>query len=145
MEYSDYAGLGGVGFYPTYCGAPSYWQADFSVPVDYVSVELQPFESGEFVFGLELFDATDQPLGSMLSSGTMHSNWNGVDPSELVALAVSASSSDVAYARFYGYNTHGVNAVSADNFTFGTSVPDLGGTFTLLTVALLGLLRLRRA
>ena len=42
--YSEYwDARGGIEFGPSYCNASAYFHADFSVPVDYVSVDLEPF------------------------------------------------------------------------------------------------------
>jgi hypothetical protein len=123
--YASYYGFSGITF-QSYCQASAYIQTDFSVPTRFVSVNLQPFEGGDaYTFGLELYDKF-----SNLLKGQVYNNvrvtgsiWGGsINPDELVKLAVTATE-DVAFARFYGYNEHGVNAIVADDFVFGTTAP----------------------
>ncbi len=115
----------------SYCNAAAYIQADFTVPVDFVSVEIQPFESGDYLFGLELYDSASTLVGSnVYSLSGLHSTWDAIDSAELQVLAASSASADVAFARFYGYygvvDGHGgVNSVTFNNVTFGTApVPE---------------------
>lgn len=144
--YAGQWGLNGIVF-DSYCNADEYVQANFSVPVDHVSIEMQPFEAGTYFYGLELYDASNNPMGAARLSGmTAHSAWGAIDPAELVVLSVHTLSPNVAYARFFGYmESGGINSVSFDNFTFeATSVPDGGTTLFLLGSVLMGLEVLRR-
>jgi hypothetical protein len=149
VEHPGYPGFTGVldGItLASYCGAEAYFQADFSVPVDYVSVELQPFESGDFIFGLALYDDSDALITDTTVNMTAYSSiWADpdplIDPSELVFLEATSPNANVAYAIFYGYNQYGVNAVHADNFRFGVPEPS---TMLLIGTGLLGLAGFRR-
>jgi hypothetical protein len=96
----------------SYCNTSGYIEAAFTVPVDYVSVELTTFETGDYDLGLELYDASDNLVAQTTTTGV-----NGVT----YFLEAQSSSAVVAYARFYGYygGIGGVNATYADNFTFG--------------------------
>jgi len=144
--YPGFAGLNGITL-QSYCNAAAYIQTDFSVPTSYISVQLQPFESGTFQYGLEIFNSSSNLIGGYYINNSIvtGSIWGtGINPAELVTLAIG-SSADVSFARFYGYNEHGVNAVNADNFTFGTAPVPEPSTFLLLGAGLacVGFLRRR--
>ncbi len=141
VEHPGYPStLGGIGL-QSYCNAAAYIQADFSVPVNYVSVELQPFEGGNYDFGLALYDSSSHLIASTVPhvDGIQSSVWDVVYSSELQTLVATTDSSDVAFARFYGFNQYGVNAVIANNFTFGTAPVPEPSTMLLLGSGLIGL------
>lgn len=139
-------GQNGVLVLDSYCNYPEYIRADFSVPVNSVSVDITPFEGGanytHYSLGLVLYNSSGGVLGGFIQDATYS---GGVTPYTLDA---SALTSDVAYAEFFGYygaGGGGVNAVTFDNFTFGTAAaPDGGTTMLLLGSALMGLEGLRR-
>jgi hypothetical protein len=145
--YAGYYGLTGGVTFDSYCNAPEYVRANFSVPVSSASVQITPFEGGptyprDYTLGLVLYNSSGILLGGV---STVDTYSGGIFP---VILSVSLPTADVAYADFYGYygsGGGGVNAVSFDNFTFETtSVPDGGATMLLLGGALTGLAGLRR-
>ncbi len=126
--------LGGIGL-QSYCNAAAYIQADFSVPVNYVSVELQPFEQGNYDFGLALYDSSSNLLLATVAhvDGILSSVFGGgIYSSELQTLVASTTGSDVAFARFFGYNQSGVNAIVANNFAFGTAAAPVPEPATML-------------
>lgn len=117
--YGNYV-PGAIGL-DSYCDRASYIQADFGVPVNFVSVALQPFEGGTFDMGMQLFDASNNLLAETTLSVVSTSHWGAVNLDDLRILSASSSSDNVVYARFYGYYPGGINAVAADNFAFGTA------------------------
>lgn len=103
----------------SYCNAAGYIQADFSIPVSFVSVYITTFEntSQTYSVGLQLFDAGGNLLAEKAVSGPCCMTYQ---------LSAQSGGPNVAYARFYGYygdvqngDAYGVNAAYADNFTFG--------------------------
>ncbi len=119
----------------SYCNGEGYIQVDFSIPVDYVSVDFMPFESSGLTgLDLDLFDAGGTLLEHTFVSAGQQDQWYTV--------AAQTASATVAYARFYcGDNAPGsVNAVYNDNLSFGTaSVPE-PSSITLVVFSVLGLL-----
>jgi hypothetical protein len=144
LGYPDYLGLGGVGFH-SYCNAPEYVQANFSIAVSTVQIQIQPFEGGTFTYGLQAFDAAGTLLGAALYTAESHSSWSSVALSDQVGLGIGLGESTIAYVRFFGYNNSGVNAVVFDNFVFsGPAVPEVASTLCLLGLALVGMSGLKK-
>lgn len=100
----------------SYCNYEGYIQANFNVPVNYVSVDITPFEDFDpntpgpfYTIGLELYDALDNLIAVNITTGEVGMTYH----------LVTQGSQNAAYARFYGYYPGGINAVYFDNFTFG--------------------------
>jgi hypothetical protein len=97
--------------FDSYCNWAEYIQADFTIPVAYVSVDMQPFEGADqYHLGLELYNAA----GALIAETTM-------TVGEFFTTVHAASPGEnVAFARFYGYYgdiQSGINAVVFDNVT----------------------------
>lgn len=145
--YGEYRGLGGITL-DSYCYWPEYIQADFGVPVDFVSVDITPFEDGyegvDWTLGLELYDGADNLISEDIL--TMAAPIV-IDPLQTYNLVSQSSGPNVAYARFFGFygeSASGVNAVSFDNVTYGTAPVPEPATLLLLATGLIGLAGFRK-
>lgn len=97
---------------PGYCSGAAFIQADFSVPVSFVSIDVTVFEGTDSTtLGLQLYDSSNNLVAQQVLTGSQDVTYH---------LATQSNSANVAYARFYGYYSMGINGVYWDNLTFGT-------------------------
>ncbi len=118
----------------SYCSGNGYIRADFSVPVNFVSMDYRLFEGTSGPLSLQLYDGAGVLLTSNVITG-LRGEW--------YTLTATTGTANVAYAIFAGEDEYHINAVQNDNLEFGT-VADPASTLLLFGAALASLSAARR-